>query len=354
MQPDLSELVTGVLEALPQSALVATRRGRIVARNTQAERLLPAGENIEAVLGPGGARQIDWEAEVAVLSDEAGRVVRRDVNLTSAAGRPVVADVHLGWMGAGREGHVLVLVEDTSGRVSRERRVATGERLAAAGTLAAKVAHELNNPLDGVLRFVGLAERIAGPEAGRYLSQARGGLLRMAEIIRSLLEQGRPWRAGGERTAVQRLLDEAVRTMQPRAQTIGVAMVCDFDDGVEGTVEGSVFQVFCNVIKNSLDAMPNGGMLTITLRPAEGDCEIEFADTGCGLTEAETEGIFEPFYTTKPPAEGSGLGLAICREIVTRLGGTIAVRSRAGSGLIVTARIPLHPTWEANQQEPES
>ena len=371
MQADLRELITPVLEALPQAALVVTRSAEVVLRNAGADRLLPDGRDIRTVLG-GGRPQIEWAAELAALAAGGDGAVHRGVHLSAKAGQQLVVDVHLRSMGAPpaagesagtaasrRPGiawdrYVLVLVEDISGRVSMERRVAAGERLTAAGTLAAKVAHELNNPLDGVLRFIGLAERIARPEAGGYLTQARGGLMRMAEIIRGLLEQGRPWRSGGELVPVPRLLEEALRTMQPRAQALGVAVVCDFDDRVDGAVEGSAYQVFCNVMKNSLDALPNGGLLTITLRPAEESCDIEFADTGSGLTETEAERIFQPFYTTKPPAEGSGLGLAICREIVTRLGGTIAAGSRAGGGLTVAVHLPLHPTWKPSQQETES
>lgn len=366
MQTDLRELIAPVLEALPQAALVVTRRGEAVLRNTEADRLLPFGGNIQTILG-GGTPQIEWGAELAALCDGTDAVVRRGVRLTAQAGRQLVVDVHLRSMGpcptdskAGADEpgvawgrYVLVLVEDISGRVSMERRIAAGERLVAAGTLAAKVAHELNNPLDGVLRFIGLAERVARPEAGAYLMQAREGLMRMAEIIRGLLEQGRPWRAGGERIPLQRLLDEAVGSMQPRAQALGVAIVCDLDDRVDGAADGSAFQVFCNVIKNSLDALPNGGLLTITLRPAEEGCDIEFADTGSGLTEAEAERIFEPFYTTKPPTQGSGLGLTICREVVSRLGGSIAARSRAGAGLTVAVHLPLHPKWKPTQQETE-
>jgi len=370
MQTELRELITPILEALPQAALLVSRGAEVVLRNAEAERLLASGRDIQAVLG-GGSPEIEWAAELAALTAGGDGAIHRGVHLTAKAGRQLVVDIHLRSMGRRPAGadvaseapanplavpwdqYILVLVEDISPRVSMERRVAAGERLAAAGTLAARVAHELNNPLDGALRFLGLAERIAQPEVGRYLTEARGGLMRMAEIIRGLLEQGRPWRAGGERVPVQRLLDEAVRTMQPRAQALGVAVVCDFDDRVDGAAEGSVYQVFCNVIKNSLDALPNGGLLTITLRLAEDGCDIEFTDTGSGLSEAQAERIFEPFYTTKPPTEGSGLGLAICREIVTRLGGTIAARSREESGLTVAIHLPLHPTWPPSQQETE-
>jgi len=232
-----------------------------------------------------GRRRIALGNRHGRLSDGAGRLVRRGVRLAGKGSRQLVVDVHYRSLpplppalvpglvpgqvpqGATLDGpYVLVLVEDVSARLSMERRQAAEERLAATGAIAAKIAHELNNPLDGVMRFLGLAQRVAGEPAGKYLDQARNGLARMAQIIRSLLDQGRPWQAAGERSPVRRLLDEAAGAMQPRAQSLGVSVVCDFDDRVDGTAEGCVFQVFCNVIKNALDAMPGGGVLTIRLR----------------------------------------------------------------------------------------
>ena len=340
--------------------------GEVVLRNAAADATLPAGGHMEQVLQKSSGSEVHWATEVAALGGSAGRLVRRNIRLKGTASRLLVVDVFLrslppalsaGVLGGddGSDGPcVLVLVDDVSSRVSAERRVAAGERLAAAGPLAAKVAHELNNPLDGVLRFVGLAERVAGEQARGYLSQVRDGLMRMADVIRALLEQGRPWQAAGERAELAAVLDEAVRALQPRAQSAGVSIVCDFDDRVEGTVEGSVFQVFCNVVKNALDAMPTGGILTIAVRPAGAQCEVRFEDTGCGLTEEEAARIFEPFHSTKPPGEGSGLGLTISREILARLGGTIAAAPRGEGGARITVRLPLRPLWKPESQEPAS
>jgi signal transduction histidine kinase len=362
METDSREVMSLILDALPQAAMIAGRDGRIVLRNAGAEATLRGGGDVNSVLGDGEASEVHWDTEMAALADGAGRLVRRGMHLAGKGSRQLVVDIHYrtlpplptnlapapavarGGAAVGAEPHgpfVLVLVEDVSARLSMERRLAAEERLAATGAIAAKIAHELNNPLDGVMRFLGLAQRVAGEQAGKYLDQARNGLTRMAQIIRGLLDQGRPWQAAGERAPVRRLLDEAAGVMQPRAQSLGVSVVCDFDDRVDGTAEGCVFQVFCNVIKNALDAMPGGGVLTIRLRPAGTQCEIEFADTGCGLTDQEAERIFQPFYTTKPPAEGSGLGLTICREILARLGGTIAARGRGEGGAAFTVRLPL-------------
>jgi signal transduction histidine kinase len=343
MNADLRKLVTPLFDALPHPALIVDWAGDILLRNAAAGALFGEGSSIELALGlaEGAFR---WAAERAALREPPGRLVRRGLRLAGRQGRQVLADVHLSRIAAGDAGgadsQVLVFIEDISGRVSMERRMAAAERMTAAGTLAAKVAHELNNPLDGALRYIGLAERVAGEKAEKYLTGARGGLVRMAEIIRSLRQQG-GWQASGERESVQRLLDDAVASMQPRAQAAGVSILCDLADDVTGVVDGSVFQVFCNVIKNALDAMPRGGLVTVTIRGADGGCIVRFADTGIGLNEGEAEKIFEPFYTTKPAGEGSGLGLSICREIMARLGGAITAAPGPRGGAVVTVSLPV-------------
>jgi signal transduction histidine kinase len=364
METDPRKVMSLILDALPQAAMIAGRDGRIVLRNSEADAMLPGGWDAKAVLGDGQAAEVHWDTEMAALADGAGRLVRRGVHLAGKGSRQLVADIHYRNLpplppdfapapAAGPGGpYVLVLVEDVSSRLSMERRLAVEERLTATGAIAAKLAHELNNPLDGAMRFLGLAQRAPGEKAGKYLDQARNGLTRMAQIIRGLLDEGRPWQAAGERAPVRRLLDEAAGVMHPRAQSLGVSVVCDFDDRVDGTAEGCVFQVFCNVIKNALDAMPGGGVLTIRLRPAGTQCEVEFADTGCGLSDQEAERIFEPFYTTKPPSEGSGLGLTICREILARLGGTIAARGRGEGGAAFTVRLPVQAARAGSGSDP--
>jgi len=329
--------------ALPQAILIAESNGQVCARNAAASATLPPGDSIEQVLGAAVSGTVDWREELAAAAAGGEETALRSITLIHPEDRRLLVDVTLRPLGAaGDDGRapVLVIVEDVSGRVSMERRLAASERLAASSRLAARVAHELNNPLDGVLRYIGLAERVAGEEAAAFLKGARQGLARMTRIIRDLLEKSPRSLAEGERTRVEKLLDEAINVMQPRAQALGVAVVCDLAEDASVTVRGSVFQVFCNVIKNALDAMPEGGVLSVRMRRSGDACVLEFCDTGVGLGEADPQRIFEPFYTTKPNGRGSGLGLAMCREIISRAGGTIAADCPAAGGTRITIRLP--------------
>ncbi len=339
------DLTSAALDALPLAVLIADGGGSILVRNAAAKEQLPAGKTIGDVLNVEEDAALSWDDELASLAETPRGLTRRNVPLAGKGERRLLADVHLrllaGADGQGR-GAVLVAVQDVSARVSMERRLSAGERLAAAGQLAGKFAHELNNPLDGVLRYIGLAQRVCKGAAGvKYLEKAHLGLTRMAGVIRNLMAESSAWQPGARCQPIGRLLDEAIIAMNPRAQALGVSVVSDFEDAAAAPVPGDLFQVFCNIIKNALDAMPNGGLLSLRLRGEGARYVVEFVDTGCGMSPEEAGRVFEPFYTTKPHGEGAGLGLAICREILARCGGTIAAGPRPEGGAVVTVTAPM-------------
>jgi len=364
MQADAEHLAALAFEALPQAAVIADRHGRVLARNAAAQAILPPGEDISRVLAEGeSSPAVDWGQEIAVLDAQPGGLTLRNVSLVGQGGRLLLADIALCSLGAngdadtaaeestlaGPDFHlVLAVIQDISPRVAMERRLAASERLAAMGELAAKVAHELNNPLDAILRYIGLAQRLADERGGDYLRRAREGLMRMTGIVRDLLEQGSLGR-GREKATIEKLLSEAIVAFKPMAQTNGVAILCDLGAEADLSVEGGCFQVFCNVIKNAIDAMPEGGLLTIRLRQRDTECVLEFTDTGCGIGDENAERIFEPFYTTKPPGQGAGLGLAICREVLARFGGRIEAANRQGGGALFTVYLPVGKTSASNE-----
>ncbi len=338
------------LDTLPQAVLIAEASGQVLVRNKAATQMLNSHDDVASILGgaaPWGL--IDWPEELAALREAETGISKRNLPITGLKGRQLVVDVYLGrlnladvkhqpvsWAGRNVSDLAIVMVEDVAWRVSMERRLAASERMAAAGAVAAKVAHELNNPLDGILRYLGLAERTAGPNETEYLAKAREGLMRMAGIIREFIDAGGQQNSSGERTAVAKLLTEAISVMQPRADTLGVAVVCDLARSDDILVGGNIFQVFCNVIKNALDAMAAGGMLSIRLSRCEAGCRIDFEDDGCGIGDRQSELMFEPFYTTKPTGQGAGLGLAICREILSAAGGQIEAAPGQSGGTRVT------------------
>jgi two-component system NtrC family sensor kinase len=230
----------------------------------------------------------------------------------------------------------------------RSRGSADTERLATLGKLTSKVAHELNNPMDGILRYINLTMRIVEQEnlekAKEYLTQCRKGLMRMVQIVSELLEFSRSAYPPFEHAKIEQIIEDAIKTMDTRAEALNVRILSSYAPGVPEIRSGNLFQVFCNLIKNALDAMPDGGQLCISTRPAEDNTVVvEFRDTGVGFAPENAKVIFEPFFTTKDKGKGTGLGLAICKDIIERYNGRITAENAPGGGSIFTVYLPAAP-----------
>ncbi|MBL7215367.1 MAG: GHKL domain-containing protein [Phycisphaerae bacterium] len=232
---------------------------------------------------------------------------------------------------------------DVTDKLEAEHEMAQAERLMAIGKIAGKVAHELNNPLDGILRYVNLTLRILDqnqPEkAKEYLSHCRTGLQRMVQIITEMLEFSRSANQAFETSPIDKLLDDAIRAMESPLRQIEVQIIRSETGPLPHVKSDSLFQVFCNLIKNACDAMPEKGKLTITVTRTEHDCRIEFRDTGHGFDPEKTDDLFKPFFTTKPKGRGTGLGLAICKDILEKLNGTIHAQNHPEGGASFTIQL---------------
>lgn len=225
-------------------------------------------------------------------------------------------------------------------------RSADAERLVAVGKLASRVAHELNNPLDGILRYINLTIRAIENEnlekPKEYLIQCRQGLMRMIQIVKELLEFSRCTYSSQEPLSIELIIEDAIKTINTKAESHDVKISRNYNTELPKIRSGNLFQVFCNLTKNALDAMPNGGEIRISTYPAKDNAiVVEFRDTGTGLPTENTDAIFEPFFTTKEKGKGTGLGLAICRDIVNSYNGKITARNAPEGGSIFTVYLPV-------------
>ena len=225
-----------------------------------------------------------------------------------------------------------------------QQRLITAERLAAVGKLAAQVAHELNNPLDGILRYLNLALRVvrktSEPKLESYLTEARTGLRRMVQIVGELLDFSRNTQDEFNLTGINEVVEQAIGTFTERADALRVVLTVDLQHQHLPKVRGGrLYQVCCNLIKNALDAMPRDGRLTVTTGLVGSEVVIRVADTGSGLPDPP-EQVFAPFFTTKEPGKGTGLGLAICKEFIEDMQGSITAASSPEGGAVFTIRLP--------------
>ena len=220
------------------------------------------------------------------------------------------------------------------------------ERLAAIGKFTAKIAHELNNPLDGILRYINLACRsveVNNPDKlNEYLNNSRQGILRMVKIVRELLEFSRyRYFPTEEPIPIEQIIEDSIKTCGARTDEPTVQIVRNFAPEMPKLPAANLFQVFCNLIKNAFDSMPNGGILEISTKVDSNDnIKIEFSDTGHGFDPANKDALFEPFFTTKRQGKGTGLGLAISKDLVARHKGHITADNRAEGGSVFVVHLP--------------
>ncbi|HMH51859.1 MAG TPA: ATP-binding protein [Candidatus Acidoferrum sp.] len=236
--------------------------------------------------------------------------------------------------------------------VSRLRELEEGkrrsERLASIGALAAGMAHEIKNPLVAIRTFAELLpERFSDDDFRNEFSQI---VVQEVERIGELLGRLRGLTSPQPQQVVSIYLRELVEETlgllrgQLEQTNIGVQVAYDEDSTVVDGDRGQLKQLLLNVFLNAIEAMPDGGRLAVTLRPAEGDGEqwmvLRVDDTGAGIPDAFLEKIFDPFVTTKE--QGSGLGLSICRGIIEAHRGLItAVNNPDGRGATVTIHLPV-------------
>lgn len=227
------------------------------------------------------------------------------------------------------------------------RRIMESERLAHIGQLAAGVAHEINNPLQGIVTYSHLLLERAPADNGlrqslqKIVTQAD----RCRDIIRGLLDFSRQRKPDKRLSNLNRVLEECIALVDNQALFLNIRIVKRLSPDLPQVLmdPSQVQQVFMNMIINAAEAMNGGGQFTIATRhlAADGAVEVEFTDTGHGISEEDLDRIFDPFFTTKEVGHGTGLGLAISYGIVKEHRGAITVESQAGKGTTFIIRLPV-------------
>jgi signal transduction histidine kinase len=225
---------------------------------------------------------------------------------------------------------------DVTDEQALAERTKNAEKLAAVGTLAAGLAHEIRNPLNGAqlhLTFLerGLKKSHADPDALEAVSVVSDEIRRLSNLVNEFLDFARPKPLSRKRVALQSVVERVCGMVAPDAAAHGAQLVTDLPSTpLEAEIDvGKIEQVLLNLVRNAIEAMApsGGGGVTIRLRRQPFHALIEVEDEGPGLPDPNAP-IFDAFFSTK--AEGTGLGLSIVHRIVTDHGGTIAVDSRPG------------------------
>ncbi len=339
-----------VVDASPGALLISDLEGNITFASAAAERLF--GADAGALDGMAVGRLYAEGAPGALttrrrLREGGGALHAHRATLRRVTGTEFPGEVSAVFLHGsdGREDAVLAVVADLTERIAGERRALDIERLRVLGESVAGIAHELNNPLTGVIGYLQLVlEDESSGDRREALLKASREAERMARTIRSLLSFSR--RRGPERQLLD--LNEIVRQVcefreyQLRVNDVRV----EFEPGVLPEVfvdPDQLRQVVMNLLKNAEDAIRDsgvGGLVVLRTATVDGFVRVEVRDDGPGIPREIEDRIFEHFFTTKPVGKGTGLGLAICRQIVESHGGRILLERPGARGVSFVVELP--------------
>jgi len=350
--PGLEPFAVSIIHCLPIGVVTFDSELRIINANPQAEKLLKLTDHIDKSLTKGDSSTAtaasNWTERLRTLVQTGNAQTFDNVSYSKDDKIRLLRIVCVP-LRRSKNGPIFgggIIVEDATEEIEIQKQLINAERLATIGKLASKVAHELNDPLDGILRYISLTSRIAERDnlekPKEYLARCREGLMRMVQIVSELLEFSRSTPAQPVYSPIEQIIEDAIRAMEAKSEASGVRILREYASNLPLIRSGNLFQVFCNIIRNAYDAMTEGGTLHISTRLAPDNTLVaEFRDTGCGFAPENTEKIFEPFFTTKERGKGTGLGLAVCKDIVERHGGRITARNAPAGGSIFTVYLPL-------------
>ena len=357
---DLKRYTDDILGSLTSGIVTADLEGRVVTLNAAAEAL--TGCTLTQARGRPAAEAFAHLPELGrllaeTLASRTGAVVTSVLPVRDTAPAVPVELTTAPLRGAGgRDLGVVAVLRDLSAERQLEAQLRRSDRLAAIGTLAAGLAHEIKNPLTSLLTFTRHLARRFDDERfrQRFQSVVPRELERINRIVEDLLRLARPTRLALTAVHLPELLDQAVELYGDRIEARRVAVVREYASALPAirADRAHLYQVMVNLVANALDAMGEGGTLTLRAgwsaadprRPPgrwghERRLQVEVEDTGVGIPAAEHANVFNPFFTTKPA--GTGLGLAVAYKLVEDHGGATSFRSAAGRGATFVVALPL-------------
>jgi two-component system NtrC family sensor kinase len=280
------------------------------------------------------------------------RLIRASQQVTEGSLTPDIGPVSSGEMAVLQNTFKEMVAAMGRRRAESQDRLLLSEKQASVGRLAAGVAHEINNPLTGVLTYTHmlLRRKDLNEEVRADLQTVAEATERVRKIVKGLLDFSRQTKLDREQVDVNRLISNTMALMENQALLKGIGMVFKPGDDLHMVnMDRNQFQsVLLNILINALDATKPGDSITVStsnspvmIEAGQEGIEISIADTGCGIPSEHLNKLFDPFFTTKEVGHGTGLGLSVTLGIVQRHGGTIQVSSEVGKGSTFTIWVPL-------------
>jgi len=357
---ETEDLLQKVVMSSPSAIVAAARKGKILFMNRAAELLFgytfeeALGQSIEHFYPPGMARQIMQKLRDESLGGR-GKLPSTPLNILHRSGEeiPVRMTAAIVYEG-GRETATMGIFNDLRQRLAVEKQlkeaqaqIAQSEKMASLGQLAAGVAHEINNPLTGILLYANLVRKALAKD--NPLQEDLGYVIedvnRCKDIVRNLLAYSRQTSSAKIIIQLNSLVDSSLQLIRDQKLFANIRlerkmssemMLVNVDDN-------QMSQVIINLVMNACDAMEGSGILTLrTYRDKDARrVFLEVADTGCGIEKENLHKVFDPFFTTKGSGKGTGLGLSTAYGLVQENGGSIRVQETGPMGTTFVVELPM-------------
>jgi len=233
------------------------------------------------------------------------------------------------------------LIQDVTEMKKMEEQIIHSEKLASLGRLSAGIAHEIGNPLTSIFSFVQILREIEEDAFKKEsLETIYFHINRISEILKQLSGFTRMPIGEEKECKINEIIEASINLIQYDKKAKNISIIKELSPFLPViTVDGNqLSQVFVNLTLNAIDAMPDGGILTVRSMIKEDSIVVQFEDTGTGIPKEDLTRIFDPFYTTKE--KGTGLGLAVSYNIIKKMNGSLAVESEVGRGSVFTITLP--------------
>jgi two-component system NtrC family sensor kinase len=352
-------LTQAIIDNLPVSLYAVDRDYRIVAWNRNRElggqgipRRNALGRKVFEVLTRQPRKQLEEELHRAFDTGTIERIEQKTLSPEGENRYWVVSKIPMRADNENEVSHVITLGEDVTARVEANQAIARAEKLAAVGRLAAGVVHEINNPLATISACAeALESRLndgafdSSPELEdlrEYLGLIRSEAFRCKSITNGLLDFSHTRVGQRAHVDIAEVIGAAARLVAHQKRGNNVEIEMEIEDGLPQIMgdAGQLQQAIIALSTNAIDAMPDGGRLTLGAKRLDGQISLSVSDTGFGIAPDHVTRIFDPFFTTKEVGRGTGLGLAVCYGIVTDHGGRLDVQSVVNAGTTFTISLP--------------
>jgi PAS domain S-box-containing protein len=350
----------GVFEASTDALIIVAHNGNVIGANQAAEQLFETRRDELDGIPIADLLPLRSDFEVIEQIISAGDTFHSEMKL-ERAGTHIHVEVRGSSYQDKRHHHVLLSVRDITNQKQMQEQLYRADRLASLGTMAAGVAHEINNPLSFIISNLEVIlwdlkqdDELDLDDVGDAIRRAKKGAERVERTVRDLTN----FSHGGlddsvEPVNVHRMLDLACQMVEKTIEHKAGNLVKDYTTTPPVLAnEARLNQVFVNLLLNAAQALPDGGpdpneVVVSTRVDPQKRVVVSIKDTGSGIPDNIRDRIFDPFFTTKPVDQGTGIGLSICHEIVKAIGGEISLDSQVGVGTTFVVALPTQAQFTA-------